>query len=53
LPVIVLTALGEGPMVARARKHKVDATLFKPKASFEDVLRAVESATATTTRPAD
>lgn len=44
LPVIVLTALGEGPMLARARKHKVDATLFKAKSSFDEVLRAVESA---------
>jgi hypothetical protein len=36
-------------MLARARKYKVDATLFKAKNSFDEVLRAVEEATA---RPA-
>ena len=44
LPVVVLTALPESPLVDRARHLKVNAILVKTKASLEDVRRAVEEA---------
>ena len=44
LPVVVLTALPESPLVERARHLKVNAILVKTKASLEDVRRAVEEA---------
>jgi CheY-like chemotaxis protein len=44
LPVIILTALPESPMVERARHLKVNAILTKAKASMDDVLKAVEQA---------
>jgi CheY-like chemotaxis protein len=44
LPVVVLTALPESPMVERARHLKVNAILIKAKASLEDVRKAVEEA---------
>jgi len=44
LPVVVLTALPESPMVDRARHLKVNTILTKAKASMDDVLKAVEEA---------
>jgi CheY-like chemotaxis protein len=41
LPVIVMTALAEGPMVERARHMKVNAMLVKGKATLEEILQAV------------
>jgi CheY-like chemotaxis protein len=42
LPVVILTGLSDSPMVERARHLKVNAILMKGKATFEDILRAVE-----------
>jgi CheY-like chemotaxis protein len=42
LPVVVLTGLPDSPMVERARHLKVNAILVKGKATFEDILRAVQ-----------
>ena len=44
LPVIVLTAMEDGPLVARAQNAKVSAILKKTKATFEDIKRAIEDA---------
>jgi CheY-like chemotaxis protein len=44
LPVVVLTALGESPMVDRARASGVSSVLVKGRAAFPDVKRAVEEA---------
>ena len=44
LPVIVLTAMEDGPLIARAQNAKVNAILKKTKATFEDIRRAVEDA---------
>jgi CheY-like chemotaxis protein len=44
LPVVVLTGLGESPMVDRARALKVNSILAKGKAGLEDVRKAVEEA---------
>jgi CheY-like chemotaxis protein len=44
LPVVVLTALAEGPMAERARALKVNSVLMKGKATFPDIKRAVEEA---------
>ena len=41
LPVVILTALSEGPMLDRARELNVKAILRKGTAAPEDVLRAV------------
>ena len=45
LPVVVLTALSNTPVLERARKLGVHSILLKTKASFEDIRRAVEEAT--------
>jgi CheY-like chemotaxis protein len=45
LPVVVLTALEEGPLIDRARNAKVNAILRKSKASLEEVKSAIEHAT--------
>src|SRR5687767_6048357 len=42
LPVIILTGLADSPMVERARFLKVNAILVKGKATFEDILRAIQ-----------
>lgn len=42
LPVIVLTGLPDSPLVERARFLKVNTILVKGKATFEDILRAVQ-----------
>jgi CheY-like chemotaxis protein len=41
LPVIVLTALGENPMIDRVRHLKVNAILAKGKATFEEIGDAI------------
>src|SRR5687768_17049850 len=38
LPVVVLTALPDSPLVERARHLKVNAILTKAKASLDDIL---------------
>jgi len=43
-PVIVLTALADGPLIKRARAAKVSAILLKTKATYEDIKRAIEAA---------
>src|SRR5215207_2796041 len=42
LPVVVLTGLGDSPMIDRAQALKVNSVLVKGKATPEDVLKAVE-----------
>jgi len=44
LPVVILTALTDSPMLARAQALKVNSVLVKGKASSEDVKRALEEA---------
>jgi CheY-like chemotaxis protein len=41
LPVIILTALPDGPLVDRARHLKVNAILVKGKATFEEIGEAI------------
>lgn len=42
LPVVILTALPDSPMVERARHLKVNTILIKAKATFEEILEAVQ-----------
>ena len=44
LPVVVLTALGDSPMIDRARALKVNSVLVKGKATPDHVRKAVEEA---------
>jgi CheY-like chemotaxis protein len=44
LPVVVLTALAESPMIDRARALKVNTILVKGKAMPQDILKALEDA---------
>jgi len=44
LPVVILTALSNSPMVDRAQHLKVNSVLVKGKATFEEILSAVEEA---------
>ncbi|HUQ70201.1 MAG TPA: response regulator [Planctomycetaceae bacterium] len=44
LPVVVYTGLTDSPMITRAQALKVNSILIKGKASFEDVLHAIEEA---------
>ena len=44
LPVVVLTAVSEGPMVERARAAGVTSVLVKSTVAFPDVKRAIEEA---------
>lgn len=44
LPVVVLTGLGDSPMVERARHLKVNSILVKGKATFQDIQGAIEEA---------
>ena len=44
LPVVVLTGLGDSPMIERARAAKVNTILVKGKASPDDIVHAVEEA---------
>jgi CheY-like chemotaxis protein len=45
LPVVVLTALNNSPMIDRAQALKVNSVLLKGKATSEDILKALEEAT--------
>ena len=44
LPVVVLTALAESPMIDRARALKVNSILLKAKATPAEIRKAVEEA---------
>ena len=44
LPVVVLTAHQESPMIERVQNLKVNAVLVKGKATPEDIQRALEEA---------
>src|SRR4051794_10667822 len=44
LPVVILTALGDSPMVDRARALKVNSILVKGRAMPADIRKAVEEA---------
>ena len=44
LPVVILTALSDSPMIERARALSVNSILIKGRASPEDVLKEVEAA---------
>ena len=43
LPIIVLTALTEGPFIDRARAMHVSAILVKGKATLEEIKAAIEA----------
>jgi CheY-like chemotaxis protein len=42
LPVVVLTALTDSPMIERVRDLKVNAVLVKGKATLDDIAEAVD-----------
>jgi CheY-like chemotaxis protein len=42
LPVIVWTALSEGPMIERAERMKVAEILIKTQTTFPDILAAID-----------
>src|SRR5215217_9773131 len=42
LPVVVLTALSDSPMIDRARALKVNSILVKGRATPDDILKALE-----------
>lgn len=44
LPVVVLTAMGDTPMIDHVQALKVNSILVKGKASPEDILKAIEEA---------
>src|SRR5687767_10104507 len=44
LPVVVLTALTDGPLVERVRALGVSTVLLKGRARFDDIRRALEAA---------
>ena len=44
LPVVILTGLGDSPMIDRARALKVNAILVKGKATPDDILQALQEA---------
>ena len=44
LPVVVLTALAESPMLDRIQSLKVNSVLVKGKATSEDIQKALEEA---------
>lgn len=44
LPVVVLTALRDGPEIDRVREMNVSAVLLKGRASQQEILNAVEAA---------
>jgi CheY-like chemotaxis protein len=44
LPVVILTALGDSPMIDRARALKVNSVLVKGRATPDDIRKAVEEA---------
>ena len=44
LPVVVLTGLGDSPMIERAQALKVNSVLVKGKATGDDILKAIDEA---------
>jgi CheY-like chemotaxis protein len=46
LPVVILTALTDSPMIERAQALKVNAVLVKARVSSEDIQKALEEAVA-------
>jgi CheY-like chemotaxis protein len=44
LPVVILTGLGDSPMIERAQSLKVNSILSKGKATGDDILRAIQDA---------
>lgn len=44
LPVVILTALDQSPMIDRAQALKVNSVLLKGKATSQDILKALEEA---------
>ena len=46
LPVVVLTALTDGPLIDRVRASKVNSILLKGTAAPDNIRKAVEEATA-------
>lgn len=44
LPVVVLTGLGDSPMIDRVQSLKVNSVLVKSKAEMSEVLKALEEA---------
>ena len=44
LPVVVLTAVADGPLLDRTRNAKVNCILIKSKATHDEILDAVNSA---------
>jgi Response regulator containing CheY-like receiver, AAA-type ATPase, and DNA-binding domains len=44
LPVVVLTGLGDSPMIDRAKALSVNSILVKGKASPDDILKDIEAA---------
>ena len=44
LPVVILTGLGDSPMINRANALKVNSILVKGKATPDDILKALEEA---------
>src|SRR6185436_17611154 len=44
LPVVVLTGLGDSPMIERARALRVNSILVKGKATPDEILKALEEA---------
>ena len=44
LPVVILTGLGDSPMIDRVQSLKVNSVLIKAKATPEDTLKAIEEA---------
>ncbi len=45
LPVVVLTAVADGPLLDRVRNAKVNSILVKSQATYFEILDAVNSAT--------
>jgi DNA-binding NarL/FixJ family response regulator len=46
LPVVVLTALSDSPMIERARVSKVNSILVKGRATTDDIRKAIDEAVA-------
>ena len=44
LPVVVVTGLGDSPMIDRARSLRVNTILVKGRATPDDILKAIEEA---------
>ena len=44
LPVVVLTGIGDSPLIDRAQSLKVNSILTKGKATGDDIVKAIEEA---------